>query len=183
MYHLLYGRDPVLPVDAPKLLSVIIEVDEPNLWAELACKRARYLKELTPSALDNLHVAQLRDARRYQQRKAAGMGGKGEKVEAGQEDYLSKVKRDTLDLAVGAERWKVKEIRGSGILVLEDIRGETIKEHITNAARVGQVKPQALGPVTRAAKMSAETREGAGKPEIQGGGHDKVIAYTRRKKG
>ncbi|CAI7884263.1 unnamed protein product [Closterium sp. NIES-54] len=170
-YHLLYGWDPVLPVDAPKLLSAIIEAaDEPNLWAELAHKRAKYLKELTPAALDNLHVAQLWDARRHQQRKTTGMGGKGEKVETGQEVYLWKAKRDTLDLAVGTECWKVKEVRGSGVLVLEDVRGETIKEHVTNVARAGQGKPQALGPVTRAAKMSARTQEGAGKPEIQGGG-------------
>ncbi|CAI5994784.1 unnamed protein product [Closterium sp. NIES-64] len=182
-YHLLFGRDPVLPVDAPKLLSAVIEADEPNLWAELAYKRAKYLKELTPAALDNLHVAQLRDARRYQQRKASGVGGREDKVEAGQEVYLRKAKRDTLDLAVGSERWKVKEIRGSGVLVLEDIRGGTIKEHITNVARAGQGKPQALGPVARAAKMSAETREGAGKPEIPGGLQDRVITYTRRKKG
>ncbi|CAI7836805.1 unnamed protein product [Closterium sp. NIES-53] len=182
-YHLLFGRDPVLPVDAPKLLSAVIEADEPNLWAELAYKRAKYLKELTPAALDNLHVAQLRDARRYQQRKASGVGGREDKVEAGQEVYLRKAKRDTLDLAVGSERWKVKEIRGSGVLVLEDIRGGTIKEHITNVARAGQGKPQALGPVARAAKMSAETREGAGKPEIPEGLQDRVITYTRRKKG
>ncbi|CAI7820326.1 unnamed protein product, partial [Closterium sp. NIES-54] len=182
-YHLLFGRDPVLLVDAPKLLSAVIEADEPNLWAELAYKRAKYLKELTPAALDNLHVAQLRDARRYQQRKASGVGGREDKVEAGQEVYLRKAKRDTLDLAVGSERWKVKEIRGSGVLVLEDIRGGTIKEHITNVARAGQGKPQALGPVARAAKMSAETREGAGKPEIPEGLQDRVITYTRRKKG
>ncbi|CAI7806367.1 unnamed protein product [Closterium sp. NIES-53] len=114
-YHLLYGRDPVVPIDAPKLLYAIIEADEPNLWAKLAHKRAKYLKELTRAALNNLHVAQLRDTSRYQQRKAAGMGGKGDKVVAGQEVYLRKAKHDTLDLAVGTERWKVKEVRDSGV--------------------------------------------------------------------
>ncbi|CAI7752062.1 unnamed protein product [Closterium sp. NIES-54] len=65
-FHLQYGRHPILPVDAPKLLSATVDADEPHLWAELARKRATYLKELTPAALDNLHVPQLRDARRYQ---------------------------------------------------------------------------------------------------------------------
>ncbi|CAI7864126.1 unnamed protein product [Closterium sp. NIES-54] len=167
-YHLLYGRDPVLPVDAPKLLSVAVEADEPGLWAEVAQKRARYLRELTPAALDNLHVAQLRDARRYQQRKEEGKGKQREDIAAGQEVYLRKAKRDTLDLAVGPERWKVKEVRESGVLVLEDQRGKKVKEHVTNVARAKGVQIQAEDPVTRAAGAAAQAREGAGSPDTRG---------------
>ncbi|CAI7842100.1 unnamed protein product, partial [Closterium sp. NIES-53] len=182
-YHLLYGRDPVLPVDAPKLLSVAVEADEPGLWAEVAQKRAQYLRELTPAALDNLHVAQLRDARRYQQHKEEGKGKQREDIAAGQEVYLRKAKRDTLDLAVGPERWKVKEVRESGVLVLEDQRGKKVKEHVTNVARAKGVQIQAEDPVTRAAGAAAQAREGAGSPDTRGGKESKLITYARRNKG
>ncbi|CAI7794503.1 unnamed protein product [Closterium sp. NIES-53] len=182
-YHLLYGRDPVLPVDAPKLLSVTVDVNEPGLWAEVAQKRARYLRELTQEALDNLHVAQLRDARGYQQRKEEGNGKKRKAIAAGQEVYPRKAKRDTLDLAVGPERWKVKEVRGSGVLVLGDQQGKNIKEHVTNVARAKGVQIQAKDPVTRVAGAAAQAREGAGSPDTREGKESKLITYVRRNKG
>ncbi|CAI7892338.1 unnamed protein product [Closterium sp. NIES-53] len=104
-----------------------------------------------PAALENLHTAQLRDARRYEQRQQQGAGGRPRKgVSQGQEVYLKRAKQDTLDVGVSTERWRVKEVRPSGVLVLENDKGALLKEHQSNTAMVRGGKPHEKCPVTRA---------------------------------
>ncbi|CAI7754674.1 unnamed protein product, partial [Closterium sp. NIES-53] len=98
---------------------------------------------MTPAALENLYTAQLRDARRYEQRQQQGVGERPRKgVSQGQEVYLKRAKQDTLDVGVGSKRWRVKEVRPSGILVLENDKGALLKEHQSNTAGVKRGKPQ-----------------------------------------
>ncbi|CAI7858069.1 unnamed protein product, partial [Closterium sp. NIES-53] len=125
-------------------------------------KRAKYLWVMMPAALENLHTAQLRDAKRYEQRQQQGAGERARKgVSQGQEVYLRRAKQDTLDVGVGTERWRVREVRPSGILVLESEKGAVLKEHQTNTAVVKGSKPQQVGPVTRAQAARARAQEGA----------------------
>ncbi|GJP40776.1 hypothetical protein CLOM_g428 [Closterium sp. NIES-68] len=66
LYHLLYGREPVLPVDVPTLLTESMKEESAEAWAAAAVRRGEYFKKkLMSAALENLHTAQLRDARRY----------------------------------------------------------------------------------------------------------------------
>ncbi|CAI7779207.1 unnamed protein product [Closterium sp. NIES-54] len=124
--------------------------------------RARYMREMLPAALENLHTAQLRDAHRYEQRQQQGGRKAKPAVMEGQEVYLRRAKGDTLDVGLGTERWKVKEVRGSGVLVLENEKGERTVDHQTNAAAVKGQRPQHEGPVTRARAAQARAQEGAG---------------------
>ncbi|CAI7748284.1 unnamed protein product [Closterium sp. NIES-54] len=117
---------------------------------------------MMPAALENLHTAQLRDARRYEQRQQQGAGERPRKgVSQGQEVYLKRAKQDTLDIGVASERWRVKEVRPSGVLVLENDKGALLKEHQSNMAGVKGGKPQEKGPVTRAQAARARAQEGA----------------------
>ncbi|CAI5955588.1 unnamed protein product [Closterium sp. NIES-64] len=94
-------------------------------WVALSEARARYLRVMMPAALENLHTAQLRDARRCKERQQQGAGGRAKKgVSQGQEVYLKRAKQDTLDVAVGSERWRVKEVRPSGYWCWKMRRGQ-----------------------------------------------------------
>ncbi|CAI7739935.1 unnamed protein product [Closterium sp. NIES-54] len=161
-YSLLFGNEPILPVGAPRVLTDTVSVEGAEKWVALAEARARYMREMLPAALENLHTAQLRDARRYEQRQQ--QGGRKSKAAAaeGQEVYLRRARKDTLDVGLGTERWKVKEIRGLGVLVLENEKGERTVDHQTNAAVVKGQRPQQVGPVIRARAARARAQEGAG---------------------
>ncbi|CAI7855521.1 unnamed protein product [Closterium sp. NIES-53] len=139
---MLFGKEPILPVGAPRVLTDVVQVTGAEQWVALAEARARYMREMLPAALENLHTAQLRDAHRYEQRQQQGGRKARTAVMEGQEVYLRRAKRDTLDVGLGTQRWKVKEVRGSGVLVLENDKGEKTVDHQTNAAAVNGRGPQ-----------------------------------------
>ncbi|CAI5479311.1 unnamed protein product [Closterium sp. Yama58-4] len=143
-YYLLYGKEPMLPVNTPKVLTGIVKAGSPEKWAVLADCRARYLKKIMPAALENLHTAQLRDAKRYQQRQLQTGKGISKGVESGTEVYIRKAKKDTLDVGLSVERWVVKEVKPSGVLVLETEEGKQRDDHITNVARAAGSKMQGV---------------------------------------
>ncbi|CAI5933361.1 unnamed protein product [Closterium sp. NIES-65] len=161
-YSMLFGKEPILPVGAPRVLTDVVQVTGAEQWVALAEARARYMREMLPAALENLHTAQLRDAHRYEQRQQQGGRKARPAVMEGQEVYLRRAKRDTLDVGLGTQRWKVKEVRGSGVLVLENDKGEKTVDHQTNAAAVNGRGPQREGPVTRARAARDRAQEGAG---------------------
>ncbi|CAI7897413.1 unnamed protein product [Closterium sp. NIES-54] len=162
-YSLLFGCEPVLPVGAPRVLTDTVTAGTIENWVALSEVRARYLRVMMPAALENLHTVQLRDARRYEQRQQQGSGKAKKGVSEGQEVYLKRAKQDTLDVGVGTEKCRVKEVRPSGVLVLENEKGMRLKEHQTNTAVIRGAKPQQGGPVTRAQAARARAQEGAGR--------------------
>ncbi|CAI7826415.1 unnamed protein product [Closterium sp. NIES-53] len=97
--------------------------------------RARCLRELLPAALENLHVAQLRDAQRYKKRGERQDGKKDQTLGVGEEVYLRQAKHDLMDLGLSTERWKVKEVKDSGVVVLMSAQGQRRTDHCTNVAR------------------------------------------------
>ncbi|CAI7795327.1 unnamed protein product [Closterium sp. NIES-53] len=150
-YSLLCGCEPLLPVGATRVLTDTVMAGTIENWVALSEARARYLRVMMPAALENLHIAQLRDAWCYEHWQQQGAGGRAKKgVSQGQEVYLKRAKQDTLDVGVGSERWRVREVRPSGVLVLENEKGAVLKEHQSNTAMVKGGKPQQDGPVTRA---------------------------------
>ncbi|CAI5495477.1 unnamed protein product [Closterium sp. Naga37s-1] len=70
--------------------------------------------------------------------------GKGKPVESGTEVYIRKTRKDTLDIGLSAERWVVKEVKPSGVLVLESEEGEQRDDHVTNVARATGSKMQGV---------------------------------------
>ncbi|CAI7801103.1 unnamed protein product [Closterium sp. NIES-53] len=135
-YYLLLGREPILLIDAPKLLSDTVIVGSEERWVVVAEAQAKYLRELLPAALENLHMAQLRDVQRYRQR-GAEKGEKGNRViQARGEVYLKQARKDLLDIGLTTARWRVKEVKDSGVIVLVSEKGEERREHTTNVAAV-----------------------------------------------
>ncbi|CAI5483011.1 unnamed protein product [Closterium sp. Yama58-4] len=126
-------------------------------WVALADARAKYLKKLLPAAMESLKVAQLRDIHRYKQRQLDKMAGKQAAVEEGQAVYVRRAKRDGLDVGVSQQRWEVKEVRESGVLVLEDATGKRVMDHVTNVAPAGKQQRAGgySGPMTRARAAAA----------------------------
>ncbi|CAI5481973.1 unnamed protein product [Closterium sp. Yama58-4] len=145
-YHLLFGREAVLPVGAPRVLTDVVTAGTAEKWAALAAVRGEYLRRLLPAALESLHVAQLRDIHRYRQRQEQRAGGAPAALQQGQEVYIRRPKKDGLDVGLSQQRWTLKEVRESGVLVLESEAGVRAVDHITNVARAGGYR----GPVTRA---------------------------------
>ncbi|CAI7732521.1 unnamed protein product [Closterium sp. NIES-53] len=161
-YSLLYGCEPLLPVGATRVLTDTVTAGTIDNWVALSEATAKYLPVMMPAPLENLHTAQLRDARRYEQRQQQGAGERARKgVSQGQRVYLRQAKEDTLDVGVGTERWRVREVRPSGILVLESEMRAVLKEHQINTAVVKGSKPHQVGPVTRAQVARAWAHEGA----------------------
>ncbi|CAI7771200.1 unnamed protein product [Closterium sp. NIES-53] len=113
-YYLLFGKHPILPVGAPKVLTDSVSAGTAEKWVALADARAVYLRQMLPAALESLKVAQLRDIHRYKQRQLATMQGRDPAVEEGGEVCVRRAKRDGLDLGVSQQRWTVKEVRDSG---------------------------------------------------------------------
>ncbi|CAI5476226.1 unnamed protein product [Closterium sp. Yama58-4] len=113
-YYLLFGKEPVLPVGAPKLLVDVITTGSPEKWVAVADARAAYLRHLLSAALENLHVAQLRDIERYKRRQEAN--GKGAAVGVQEEDevYIRRQRKHALDVGLSQQRWTVKEVRPRG---------------------------------------------------------------------
>ncbi|CAI7733968.1 unnamed protein product [Closterium sp. NIES-54] len=149
-YSLLCGREPILPVGAPRVLTDTVTVGTIKNWVALSDVRARYMRFMMLAAPENLHTAQLRDAKRYEQRQRKGEGKVQKGVCEGREVYMKRAKQDTLDVGLGTVRWRVKEVRPSGVLVLENEKGAQLKEHQTNTAVIRGNGPQPTGPVTRA---------------------------------
>ncbi|CAI7733508.1 unnamed protein product [Closterium sp. NIES-54] len=142
-YQLLFGKEPLLPVGAPKILREAVGDEDPSTWAAVAAARAKYLWSVMPAALENLEVAQMRDARRYSQRRQGGRGvvGKDRGVQAGDEVYLRERRRDTLECGLSKTKWKVRELRESGVVILEDSQGKRVRDHISNMAKATASRP------------------------------------------
>ncbi|CAI6004936.1 unnamed protein product [Closterium sp. NIES-64] len=149
-YHLLFGREAVLPVGAPRGLTDVVTAGTAEKWAALAAVRGEYLRRLLPAALESLHVAQLRDIHRYRQRQEQRASGAPQALQQGQEVYIRRPKKDGLDVGLSHQRWTVNEVRESGVLVLESEAGVRAVDHVTNVARAGGVAAGYQGPVTRA---------------------------------
>ncbi|CAI7889573.1 unnamed protein product [Closterium sp. NIES-54] len=58
-YYLLFGKHPILPVGAPKVLTDSVSAGTAERWVALADARAVYLRQMLPAALESLKVAQL----------------------------------------------------------------------------------------------------------------------------
>ena len=60
-----YGREPILPSSIWEKLAPIVDLDDPNFWAECLQKRAQFLLTTMPMAMGNLSIAQHRHTLGY----------------------------------------------------------------------------------------------------------------------
>ncbi|CAI5959363.1 unnamed protein product [Closterium sp. NIES-64] len=156
-YYLRFGKHPILPVGAPKVLTESVSAGTADKWVALSDTRATYLRKMLPAVMESLKVAQLRDIHRYKQRQLAQLQGREQPVEEGCEVYVQRAKRDGLDVGVSQQRWTVKEVRDSGVLMLEGEKGKRVMDHVTSVALAGKAKglQQYSGPMTWARTAAA----------------------------
>ncbi|CAI7818152.1 unnamed protein product [Closterium sp. NIES-54] len=99
-YYLLFSKEPVMPVGAPRLLLDVVTTCSAEKWVAVTDAQAAYLRHFLPATMENLHVAQLRDIERYKQRQEAG--GKGARVGVQEEEevYLRRQRKHALDVGL-----------------------------------------------------------------------------------
>ena len=64
-YELLYGREPILPSSVREKLASVVDLDDPDVWAQCLHDRAEFFKRAMAMAMENLSIAQHRDTLRY----------------------------------------------------------------------------------------------------------------------
>jgi hypothetical protein len=64
-YQLLYGREPILPSSVREKLAPVINLDDPDVWAQCLYDRAEFFQKAMPMVMENLNIVQHRDTLRY----------------------------------------------------------------------------------------------------------------------
>ena len=64
-YQLLYGREHILPSSIQEKLAHVVDLDDPNVWAECLQKQAQFFQRAMPMAIENLSIAQHCNTLRY----------------------------------------------------------------------------------------------------------------------
>jgi hypothetical protein len=124
-YYLLFGRHPVLPqaiqADAD---SVLVNMDNPNTWALVSEQQAELFKRVMPMALENLSITQHRNTLRYATIRGGGYRPQVCRFRLGNYVYLQQTASTTLDVTIGRIILQVREVFGSGVLLLEGRDGK-----------------------------------------------------------
>ena len=55
-YQLLYGREPILLSSSWEKLAIVVDLDDPNIWAECLQERAQFFLRAMPMIHCILHV-------------------------------------------------------------------------------------------------------------------------------
>ena len=60
-YFLMFGRYPVVGANLRDLINTSVDLDDPDMWAEVIAHRAEEFRKAIPIAFSNLQAAQHRD--------------------------------------------------------------------------------------------------------------------------
>jgi hypothetical protein len=134
-YYLLFGRHPVLPkAIQADVDTVLANMDNPDTWALVSENRADLFKRVMPMALENLSIAQHRDTLRYATIRGGGYRPQVRRFRTRDYVYLQQTAPTTLDVTAGRVILRVREVLGSGVLLLEGHDGNFWKDHTRNCA-------------------------------------------------
>lgn len=133
-YFLLFGRHPLVGTKVRDVVQKVVDLDDPDVWARVVNDRAKLFEKDIPAAFDNLLIAQHRDTLRYAHTRSGNFQPKLHRFEVGDLVYLRRQKADSLDSNVGRLILRVKQVLGSGRIVLEGRDKKTVKEHVENCA-------------------------------------------------
>jgi len=56
LYQLLYGCEPILPNSLQEKLALVVDLDDPNIWAQCLHDQAEFFKKAIPMAIENLSI-------------------------------------------------------------------------------------------------------------------------------
>jgi hypothetical protein len=124
-YHMLYGREPVFPSSVQPKFQDSIDLDSPELAAASILQRASVLESSMPIAAANLKAAQHRDTARYLQLRSKGYLPKVAEYRPGDFVYLKRPVGSTLAIKARPIILRVKRVKESGAVELEDRAGKT----------------------------------------------------------
>ena len=133
-YQLLYGREPVLPSAVREKLHPVVDLDDPEVWAQTLQDRAEYFRKAMPMALENLAIAQHRDTLRYARIRSGAYRPQLRRFRVGDYVYLQREAPTTLDVKAGRTILRVKDILPSGVLLLEGKDGQECRDNTKNCA-------------------------------------------------
>jgi hypothetical protein len=109
-------------------------MDNPDTWVLVSEQRADLFKHVMPMALENLSIAQHRDTLRYATIRGGGYRPQVRRFRPGDYVYLQQTTPTTLDVTAGRVILRVREVLGSGVLLLEGRDGKFWKDHTCNCA-------------------------------------------------
>ena len=137
------AQAPVVPPAVRPRIEAPVEWDHPgDGWRSAAAvaraaellERAEILKRAGIVAARNLAIAQHKDTLRYARRHGGGYKPQALQFEVGQYVYTSRKGRDVLDPTRNPGVLRVKELRGTGVAVLEGRDGATVERHVSTLA-------------------------------------------------
>jgi hypothetical protein len=124
-YYLLFGRHPILPqAIQADVDTVLANMDNRDTWALVSEQRVELFKRVMPMALENLSIAQHRDTLRYVTIRGSGYRPQVRRFGPGDYVYLQQTIPTTLDVTAGRIILRVREVLGSGVLLLEGRDGK-----------------------------------------------------------
>ena len=130
----MYGTEPVLPSAVREKLHPVVDLDDPEVWAQTLQDRAEYFRKAMPMALENLAIAQHRDTLRYARIRSGAYRPQLRRFRVGDYVYLQREAPTTLDVKAGRTILRVKDILPSGVLLLEGKDGQECRDHTKNCA-------------------------------------------------
>jgi hypothetical protein len=131
-YFLIFGRHPIPPSSIVAQMDQVVDLDSPAIWAKVIAERVALFKRVMPMAMENLFIAQHRNALRYAHTRGGSYKLKVRQFDVGDFVYFQQQPNDTLDTSSGHTILKIKAIRPSGLLELQGADGHTIQDHSKN---------------------------------------------------
>ena len=133
-YFLLFGRWPIVGAILKQVLTDVVDLDDPKVWASVVMHRAEIFEKEMPIAFNNLAIAQHRDTLRYSHKRSGDYKPKLKRFAIGDLVYLKRQKADSMDPKVGRIILQVVGVEPNGLLVLEGRDRKRIRDHVENCA-------------------------------------------------
>eukprot|EP00877_Chromochloris_zofingiensis_P007303 jgi/Chrzof1/2826/Cz12g00080.t1 len=133
-YELLYARRPTVPPAVRDKLAEPVDMNHSDATASDLLRRAEWVKDHAVIAGDNLRIAQHRDTLRYSRVRDGTYLPKLRKFEVGDYVYIQREVKTTIQLKARPLILRVKEVRSSGVLVLQGRCGTKTSVHMTQCA-------------------------------------------------
>lgn len=130
-YALLYGRVPLLPVQAAARMQTEVDPDDPEVASLDLADRVALLRKAVPMAMGNLEIAQHRDTLRYARVHGGGYAPVITRIHPGDVVYVRDHAATALEPGVKRTILQVVEVREGGTVVLigRDARTISLSVH------------------------------------------------------
>jgi hypothetical protein len=130
-YQLIHAVVPTVPPAIREKMQEPINLDDPEKAAADFLRRFKLVKERTIMAGDNLRIAQHRDTLRYAKLRSAGYTPQLRRFQPGDYVWVKRKDRVGLDLAAQRHILRVREVKPSGVLVLQGRCGGVTAVHMS----------------------------------------------------